>query len=367
MNIRLTKITAFQLFALVILNQVGFNVLTIPFPQSHDAGYDAWLSILLGGVWAQLIILVIYWLCTRYPDMPLPQSIRLIAGQAVGTFLNLIIAIYCLESSLLIIVSYADVINRWVLYATPWSVLIGISIFIAAYVASSTLRVIATITQTIILMFLLCLILIFISGMGKGSFLHFLPMGAHGLGPILKASLPAFWVYAGYELLLYVFPYVDNRSHKKTLLVMTAANGATTFLYVMVALIVTHNFNESQLSAIPEPLIFLLRQFNWPVMQSLDILMIAVWFSITTVTAYVYLFLAARYFAFIRKSEIRRHGLLVFIFAVIMFLAGLWGSDRSHIHLFSNYHNIATVVVVAAMPAILLIVSLARGKKGSME
>ncbi|MDQ7861746.1 GerAB/ArcD/ProY family transporter [Peribacillus frigoritolerans] len=107
--------------------------------------------------------------------------------------------------------------------------LIGISVAIAAYIASSTLRSIATITQTIMIMYLICFVIIIISGMGKGDLRHLLPVGTHGLGSILKDSLPAFWAYAGYELLLYVFPFVKCNKKKDILIAMSLANGFTTF------------------------------------------------------------------------------------------------------------------------------------------
>jgi hypothetical protein len=267
---------------------------------------------------------------------------------------------------LLVVVSYTDVINRWVLFATPWIVQIGVFTFIAGYVASSKLRSVAAVTQMIMVMFLVCFIIIFISGLGKGEVLHFFPIGSHHINAIMKDTLPAFWAYAGYELLLYAFPYVNSRNKRTILMVMTAANVFTTMFYVLISIIVTFNFSESQLRAIPEPMIFILRQFHWPVLQSLDILFITVWLSVTTVTVYVYLFLSARYLAFVKIKEIRNHTLLVWILALLCFSAGIWGADRQRIILFSDYHNKSTMVVTAVLPALLLLISAAKGRKAGV-
>ncbi|WP_394136626.1 GerAB/ArcD/ProY family transporter [Cytobacillus oceanisediminis] len=360
--IHLEKISLNQLICLVILTQLGVGVLSIPFEQSRHSGFDSWMSMLIGGVIAQFVILIIYHLGKRYAVRPLPQYISAITGKWLGAVLNFLFAAYFLESSLMVVVSYSDVLYRWVLYETPWFVLIGISFAIAAYIASSGLRTIGTITQVIMVMFMICFFIIFISGMGKGDMRHFLPIGSHGLLPILKGSLPAFWSYAGYELLLYTFPFVQSRKKKDIVMAMSIANGFTTFFYVLISVIVTYNFSESQLKSISEPMVFILRKFNWPILQSVDILFMTIWLSVTTVTVYVYLFLSARYLAHVRCKEITNHPFLVFILALLGFVAGLWGYDRQVLIQFSKFHNKATIITIAIIPTILFLVSLARGK-----
>ncbi|MGV2942513.1 GerAB/ArcD/ProY family transporter [Mesobacillus sp. LC4] len=361
--IHLEKISLNQLICLVILTQIGVGVLSIPFDVSRNSGFDSWMSILMGGIIAQVVILIIYQLGKRYPDGPLPHNISSITGKWLGAILNFLFAAYFLESSLMVVVSYSDVLNRWVLFETPWFVLIGMSFTIAAYIASSRLRTIATITQVIMVMFMLCFIIIFISGIGKGDIRHFLPIGSHGLLPILKDTIPAFWSYAGYELLLYTFPFVQSRKKRDILMAMSIANGFTTFFYLLITVIVTYNFSEGVLNTISEPMVFILRKFNWPILQSVDILFMTMWLSVTTVTVYVYLFLSARYLSHFKSKEITNHSLLVCILALLGFVAGLWGSDRKVLNLFSNFHNKATIITIAIIPAILLLVSFVRGKE----
>lgn len=360
--IHLEKISLNQLICLVILTQVGVHVLSIPYDESRNSGHDSWISILIGGIIAQIVILIIYQLGKRYPARSLPQYISAITGKRLGAVLNLLFAAYFLQSSLMVVVSYSGVLSRWVLFETPWFVLIGISVAIAAYIASSALRPIATVTQVIMLMFVICFVIILISGMGKGDFRHFLPIGSHGLVPIIKDTLPAFWAYAGYELLLYVFPFVKCRKKKEIVIAMSYANGFTTLFYVLISVIVTYNFSDNQLNSIPEPMVFILRKFNWPVFQSLDILFMSIWLSVTTVTVYVYLFLSARYVAYVRSKEIANHPLLVCILAIVIFVFGLWGSDRQFLFKFSQFHNTSTMIIIAFLPTILLLISLARGK-----
>ncbi|PGS51600.1 GerAB/ArcD/ProY family transporter [Bacillus sp. AFS041924] len=360
--IQLKKISINQLICLVVLNQVGVSVLSIPYKMSQISGYDSWMSLIIGGIIAQIGILVVYQLGKNYPDRSIQQYIFSITGKPIGMIINLLFAAYCAESCLMVVVSYSDVINRWLLFETPWFVLIGLMTLIAGYIASSTLRSISTITQSIMLMFFVCFVIIFISGFGNGDIRHFLPIGTHGIAPILKGSIPAFWAYAGYELLLYVFPYVKCKKKKNILVAMSVANGLTTLFYVFIAFIVTYNFSEKQLNLIPEPMIFILRKFRWPVVQSLDILFITIWLSVTLVTAYIYLFLSARYLAFIGSKEIRNHSLLVWSIAILCFVAGIFFTQRQWIPKFSEYHNISTAIMIMGVPTVLLLISFVKEK-----
>lgn len=360
--IHLKKISINQLVCLVILTQIGAHVLSMPYLESRNSGYDSWMSILMGGLFAQIIIIIIYQLGKRYSDQPLQRYMYTIIGNPLGSIMNFLFALYCIESSFMVVVSYSDLLNRWVLFETPWAVLIGLSLTVAAYIASSTLRTIGTITQTIMGMFLICAIIIFISGMGYGDWRNFLPIGNHGMGQIFKDSLPSFWAYAGYELLLYVFPFVKCNKKKDILIAMSVGNGITTLFYVIITIIVTYNFSESQLNTISEPMVFILRKFRWPVVQSLDILFLTIWLSVATVTVYIYLFLSARYLAFVRKKEIRKHQLLVWIVAFVCFMIGIWVSDRQLIFKISDFHNKATILFLAIVPTILLLISYVRGK-----
>ncbi|UPM53372.1 GerAB/ArcD/ProY family transporter [Gottfriedia acidiceleris] len=355
--IQLKKVSINQLVCLVILNQVGVSVLSIPYKMSQLSGYDSWMSIIIGGVIAQIGILIIYQLGKSYPDRPFQQYISTIIGKPLGSIINFLFAAYCAESCLMVIISYSDVINRWLLFETPWFVLIGLLVMISGYIASSTLRSISTLTQSIMVMFLICFVIVFISGFGKGDLRHFLPIGTHGIAPILKGALPSFWAYAGYELLLYVFPFVKCNKKKDIFIATSVANGITTFFYVFIAFVVTYNFSENQLNFIPEPMVFILRKFRWPVVQSLDILFITIWLSVTLVTAYIYLFLSARYLAFLGKKENRNHPLLVWIIAIVCFGAGLFFSNRQWIPKFSEYHNIATEFMIMGVPSLLLLIS----------
>ncbi|PGS51670.1 GerAB/ArcD/ProY family transporter [Bacillus sp. AFS041924] len=360
--IHLKKISLNQLICLVITTQIGAHVLSIPYAESRHTGHDAWMSVLVGGAFSQLVILVIYRLGKRYPTLTFQQYLYQIVGRPIGVVLNFLLALFCAQNCIIVVISYADILHRWVLYETPWIVLVGFSFLMAAYTASSSLRSISTVSQSVLTLFVICAVIIIISGMGKGSWLHLLPIGTHGIGAVLKDSIPTFWAYTGFELLLYVFPFVQCKKKIEILFAMSLANGITTFFYVLVTIIVTYNFSETQLDTITEPMVFILRKFRWPVVQSLDIVFITIWLSVTTATVYLYLFLSARYVASMRKNEINRHSLLVWLIAVFAFVIACFCADRQRIIRYTDVHNVISFIMIVVLPTALLLGSILRGK-----
>ncbi|MFB7138027.1 GerAB/ArcD/ProY family transporter [Gottfriedia sp. NPDC056225] len=360
--IHLKKISINQLICLVITTQIGAHVLSIPYAESRHAGYDAWMSVLAGGVFAQVVILLIYQLGKRYPTLTFQQYLYQIVGRPIGVILNFLLALFCAQNCIIVVISYTDILHRWVWYETPWSVIVCLSFMMAAYTASSSLRSISTVSQSVLTLFVICAAIIFISGMGKGSWLHLLPIGTHGIVAVLKDSIPTFWAYTGFELLLYVFPFVQCKKKIEILFAMSLANGITTFFYALVAIIVTYNFSETQLDTITEPMVFILRKFRWPVVQSLDIVFITIWLSVTTATVYVYLYMSARYVASIRKNEINRHSLLVWLIAGIGIVIACFCTDRQRIIRYSEVHNVISFIMIVVVPTVLLLGSILREK-----
>lgn len=360
--IHLKKISINQLICLVITTQIGAHVLSIPYAESRHTGHDAWMSVLVGGLFAQLVILVIYQLGKRYPTLTFQQYLYQIVGRPIGVILNFLLALFCAQNCIIVVISFADILHRWVLYETPWIVLVGFSFMMAAYTASSSLRSISTVSQSVLTMFVICAVIIIISGIGKGSWLHLLPIGTHGIAAVLKDSVPTFWAYTGFELLLYVFPFVQCKKKIDIFFAMSVANGITTFFYVLVAVIVTYNFSETQIDTITEPMVFILRKFRWPVVQSLDIVFITIWLSVTTATVYTYLFLSARYVANIRKKEINFHSLLVWLIAGLGFVISCFFVDRQRIFRYSDVHNVFSFIMIVLIPTALLFGSILREK-----
>ncbi|MFF2876135.1 GerAB/ArcD/ProY family transporter [Gottfriedia sp. NPDC057991] len=355
--IQLKKITLNQLVCLLVMNQVGAYVLSVAYVGSKHSGSDSWIVILLDGLFVQMMIFIIYLLAKRYPDQSLPQYIFLIVGKPLGSLFNLLFGLYFMFVSLMVVVSYSDILSRWVLIETPWFVLVGMILLISAYAATTPLRSIATTTQVIAGLFLVCVVIIFISGFGKGEWDYFLPIGRHGIQGIMEDAYQVLWAFAGYELLFHLFPYVKRKKESHILVAATLTNAITTSFYLMIILIVNYNFSEKKLATVSEPIVYILRKFSWAIVQSLDIVFMTIWLAVIVSTVYLNLYMSARHLSFLRKKEIPKYRLFVWIATIVSFTGGVLVDDRQILFKLTTIQNRNSAIFIVIVPILLFIIS----------
>lgn len=346
-----------QLLFLVLFMQVGTRVLSLPYAEAKSAGTLGWAAVLLGGLAAQMGIVLIWLLGKKHSTQNLFQYCHSLAGKLTGGVLTLLFAMYYVYSALIVTIIYMEIVNRWVLPQTPWWMLLLLFFLLCGYAATSSLRVLSFISYTLIYILCAGYVLIIYSGIKDMDFRNMLPL-FHGAGSSFAYGVfQGFSACLGYDVLLYAFPFVKSSSPNKLLGTMTLANGLTTLIYVTVVIICTLNFTSEQMSLIPEPIVFIIKQIEWDVVQSLDIIFITLWWMIISATVYVYLYLAAKGISYIGRPAGGSHVRWVWICTGFCFVMGCWMSKQSVISSLAGApYNIYSIVCVAGIPLLLLMI-----------
>ncbi|WP_223593317.1 GerAB/ArcD/ProY family transporter [Neobacillus bataviensis] len=346
-----------HLLFLVLLIQIGSRILSLPYTEAKYAGTYGWMAALIGGVASQLSIILIWKLGKRYPNQHFFQYVHTIAGKPIGGVLTLLYAVYYSYSALIVTLLYIEKLTRWVLPKTPWWVLLLLFFIGSGYAAMSSLRVQSFISLSLAPILAAGYVMIVVSGLKEADVRNLLPIGHSGGSSFASAIFQVYSAGFGYDLLLYAFPYVKSQNSRKLLGAMTWANGLTTLFYVTVVLICSLNFTPDQISRIPEPTIFILKQLKWDVVQSIDMLFIALWFTILSATVYVYLFLASKAINHIGSVDKEKHVRWVWICTGICYVIGCWLPEKSVIETVSGKsYEIMSVVCVVFIPLLLLLI-----------
>ncbi|RUS46936.1 GerAB/ArcD/ProY family transporter [Cohnella sp. AR92] len=352
------SITARQLFALVLMTQLGTEVLSLPHVESGIAAQDSWLAVLLSGLAGQLGILVLWRLGSRYPERNYFSYTASIVGIPAKSLINLLYGSYYVFSGLLLGLQYSDILNRWLFIYTPRWIILLLILIVCGFAATASLRQLANVVQTFILFPILGFLLILFSGVYGYDATNLLPVLSNGWSPVLRGAYAAFSAYVGYEVLLYAYPYVDGKGGApRILLTMTLANGCTTAFYVIVCLICSTMFSTRQLNVIPEPIVFILKNYRVQVLQSIDTLFLIFYLSVVTATLIVYYFLAAKAYMNLRNQGLGRQGAWVWGSVAICFVFGLFIRKRGLILEIASIQDRMSVFFVVAVPFLLLIVA----------
>ncbi|SDX71157.1 GerAB/ArcD/ProY family transporter [Paenibacillus sp. CF384] len=354
-------ITGRQLLSLVVMAQLGTEVLSLPHVGAGVSGHDTWLSVLLSGLVAQVGIMLIWWLGGRYPACNFYAYVPLIVGKPIGALVNLVYGCYYAISGLLVTLLYTDILKRWLFVVTPTWIILLMLLLVSGFAATSTLKKLASISQSFMFFAYVSLLLIVISGVYGIDVKNLLPVLHAGWYPVMKGVYTAFSAYVGYDLLLYAYPYVKTSSKKMLLLAMTLANAFTLVFYVAVCLICSMSFSVKQLNLIPEPLIFILKNYQLEILQSIDILFLIFYVCVVSATVYVYFFMAAKAFLHLRSQGLgKQHG-WVWTIVSFCFLGGLFLTKRMDILNLSSVQDRLSIILVILLPVVLLMISGLRG------
>ncbi|OCT15990.1 hypothetical protein A8709_10245 [Paenibacillus pectinilyticus] len=352
------SITNKQLFFLVLLAQIGSRVLTLPYAEVEYAGTNGWLAVLLGGCVAQICIFIIWMLGNQYPSQHIYQYLKTSVGKLLGGTLTIVFGLYFMYSALIVSLRYVEMLDRWVLLQTPWWVILLMFFIASGYAAMSSLRVLSFISKTVFIILVLGCVLIIFSGLKQADIRYVLPLWHGGGTSFAYGVFQGFLACLAFDILLYAYPFVQ-KGKGKILKATTYANVLSTVMYALVVLICSLNFTPEQMSRVPEPIIFILKQYNWEVIQSIDIIFIIFWFVIVATTVYVYLFLTSKAINHIGEKEGKNHVLWVWISTGICFTLACWiSADKKAISFVTGSpYEISSVVCVFVIPLLLLIVS----------
>lgn len=269
------SIKPIQLALIVYITQTGIGVLTLPSELAKDAGHDGWISVLIAGALIILLSLLIHLLMKRYTDKFVYDINKLIFGKIAGTGINALLVLYLLTAAITGISLFSYYIRITLLHETPPWVLAPVITAPSFYIVWKGLKNVSRFYYiSIISSFIVFLYLIVIYSDYRSSFL--LPIGETGILNILLSTKISFFAFIGFELFAFFYPYVQDRT--KVLKWYVFASLGSLLFFLLVTACTTAVFGEHLLTVFSVPLFNLSRIYNAPVLERVDIYLIAIWF-----------------------------------------------------------------------------------------
>ncbi|WP_151734411.1 GerAB/ArcD/ProY family transporter [Paenibacillus tengchongensis] len=240
---RKESIGSFQLFAMIVLFELGTALVV---PIGLESGHAVWVSILVALPGGVLLVLIYDYLYRQFPDLPISGYMRRILGPAVGWPLGLLFVPVLLYNGsrnlreagdLLISASYDKtpviIINSIMVIAVMYILYMGIEVF------ARTAEIYFMITMV---MGLVCNFVVIAAGLVK----------LHNLFPVhpgewleaLRSAYPNIWIFPYGELVCFATILPHFKSARKVNKVTVAALVLSSFL-----LSFTHAIEMSVLGA----------------------------------------------------------------------------------------------------------------------
>lgn len=336
MDKKANEISNGQLFIFIISGQIGFGILSMASTLAKDVGHDGWIAVLIAGLVTAVLICMIVATLKRYGNRTILEINDFIFGRFIGKLLSLLIIGYLTYTSVLALRLFNDIIRMSALKLTPSIVLTSFISIPMIYLSWYGLKYVCRYSSIqIVLIITAVLYYLLLSKYFRLTFLQ--PVGAAGMGKIIKVSLTPFTSFIGYELVSMIYPYVKD---KKNLLKSTLyANTFTVVIYLITIIMMTGFFGEDMLPHLIYPVFSLARAYRAPVFERLDLFFISLWFPIMLSTVMVYYFCGYNSLKRLFRIENNKpkSKLLIMVYTIMIILLSRLPRDMMHVnHLFDQ-------------------------------
>lgn len=124
------KVCSFQMFALIVLFEIGSAVVV---GLGMDAKHDAWIAILLGMMCGLVLFTLYNYLFKQFPELPLTSYIEKILGKYIGKIISFIYILYFIYIAARVLRDFGDMIVTTTLFGTPLVIVNLLMILIIGY------------------------------------------------------------------------------------------------------------------------------------------------------------------------------------------------------------------------------------------
>ncbi|MGA8942200.1 MAG: GerAB/ArcD/ProY family transporter [Thermoactinomyces sp.] len=347
-----TQITSIQTAVFTISIIVGMGVLTLPRTiTERTQTSDGWISLILAGiiflVWGRLIIL----LNRYYPDLTFFEYIPLILGKWLGNLVNFLFILYMILTAGYQLRGMSEVTYLYLLPTTPDSVKILIFLFVAIYLITGGIIPIARICEILLPITFIVFAFVLLLSFREFEPDNIRPVMGLGITPVLKGIPGAILAITGFEIMLILNAYMDQK--KNAWKVLVASITIPTAFYIVIYITAIGALGMHQVTAHPFPTLEMLRSYEVTgiLFERYESFLLTVWIM-QIFTTYV----GVHYFASLGLSQMTGRNIRYFIYglAPLHFLISLTPNNINEIFKLGDiYSYIQLFVTLVAVPAAL--------------
>lgn len=281
-----------QFFFIIIQTQIGVGVLSLPYTMYKASKTDGWISLMIAGVFVQLILTMYYFLLKKFNGSNIFDIAQVTAGKIIGKFLICLYLFYFLLVGIMILSLFNKIIATWILPRTPSWAIGGMFSFLAAALCREGIRVIGRF-YTLVTPLLLLLVFLITYTLKDANIYFLFPIGKEGIKDILLGSKEAVIAMLGFEMILVIYS-LANGEHKRKYLIITCANALITLLYTYLIIINFIYYSPEEIAVVPEPMLFILKSYSFKIIERTDLFFLSIWI-ISVFTSFVsYLYMSAK-------------------------------------------------------------------------
>ncbi|MEE6453221.1 GerAB/ArcD/ProY family transporter [Gottfriedia acidiceleris] len=206
---RRQQVSPYLLFFIISGSQIGVGVLGFQRLIAQDAGFDAWISVIIAGFFVNAVVWFMYKMLTKAQG-DIIDAHKQFFGNILGSALSLVILTYYLGLSISVLRLYIEIVQVWMFPTISTWLLAIIILLLCYYIVSGGFRVVVGIAFLSGIFTALLYALLFHLPHRYVHMENILPILDHSFKDLLLAAKKSVYTMAGFEVLLMVFPFIRN-------------------------------------------------------------------------------------------------------------------------------------------------------------
>ncbi|CEG28849.1 GerAB/ArcD/ProY family transporter [Bacillus sp. B-jedd] len=267
------KVSPFLVFFLIHSAQFGVGVLGFQRIIAKNAGYDAWIAVLIGGLAIHPVMWMIYKMA-GIAGGDLISIHQFVYGKTFGRLISLPFIIYFTIYSTVTLRTFVQIVQVWMFpdISTFW---LGLAfLLLVIYVIGGGFRTITGIVFFGIVL-TIYLLFIFIYTIPNSDYADLLPILTHSYKELGLAAFNMSLTFIGWEIVLVFYPFIKNAP--SSLKWAQRAVLFTTLDYVFITIISFGYFSEGQLQRNIWATLSMFKIVQMPFVERFEYIGIATW------------------------------------------------------------------------------------------
>lgn len=354
---KIHNLNPYHVIGLILNACIGVNLLVLSHSVSKMGYNQWWLPFILGTI-VSLTLVPMIALCKRYPEDSLFAMNEKLLGKWLGRAINVLVIVYAILNTTTVNSGYIRLVQTSMLSSQTVTLpLLSLSL-VMLYIANGGIKLVAR----------FCLISFFFTGwmiyylqwgFQKGGIMHIFPLFNTSVNDILNALNQSFSSMFGYELLLFYYPYIQQK--EKALRHALWGVWMVIFFYVLVLITSVAYFSEWEMEHLIYPILNLFKAVELSFMERMENVGIGVWVFLILSTSAAYLWAARKGIEEMAGRKRKWHLLLPATLSYFLIRGPIPTEYQQFL-----YERVTVYMgyVVILWPVFLLLVHTIRGKSG---
>ncbi|MGM0836378.1 MAG: GerAB/ArcD/ProY family transporter [Bacillota bacterium] len=319
MKSNVSLVNAYMAFFIIHTSQIGMGILGVPKIVFLESNKDAWISVLLSGVFISLLIWMMMSILNKFGNCNLYEIHERVFGRALGKIFNTFLVIYFIAAHYSIIIGYLELALSWGYEGVYEWVGTLTLLLVTIYAVSGGFRVIAGVC---FLAFIMTFWLLFVLYQPLDSLqvTRILPILSSPPSDLMEGVFWSSYTMLGFESLFFIYPFIKEKN--KLHFFSQLAVWFTTFLVLIATIVSILFFSAEELKNLIWPMVRMISAVRFPFVERFEILGVSFWLLVIFPNLCISLFISSKgikqVFRLKQKHGIWGVSLIIFILSFII-------------------------------------------------